>query len=148
MPSNKRHIAQLLPEFPSCKNVNLFQLQRLQLRRKSFSHSFRLFWVWTQTDAGCLHIILSCFFFNSTKSCTVEVLFSLLMKDSGEEPLGGFEDRGIRCIFAEQTFGLILEGLGDGQWSLAEVQENQAAFNNVGVRIHLRGNADKEVIVH
>lgn len=61
-----------------------------------------------------------------------------MTKDLDEESLGGFKDRGICSVFAEQIFGLLLEGLGDGRWSLAEVQENQAAFNNVWVRIHLK----------
>ncbi len=102
-------------------------------------------------ELRCLNIILylKIFFFLFNKQLYSEsASFSLLMTDSGEELLGGFEDRGSRSIFVEQIFCFLSEGLGDRRRRLAEVQENQAAFNNVWVRIHLRGNADKHVIVH
>lgn len=66
--------------------------------------------------------------------------FSGLRKDLGEEWLGRSKEGGTGSVFAEQIFGLLLDGLRDGGRSLAEVEENQAAFKNIRVRIRLKGN--------
>lgn len=68
-----------------------------------------------------------------------KVLFSELIQDLGEESLGRFKEGGTASVFAEQIFGLLLDGLGHGGRSLAEVEENQAAFEDVRVRIRLKG---------
>lgn len=73
--------------------------------------------------------------YDGKKKC----FFSGLMKDLGEEWLGRFKEGGTGSVFAEQIFGPLLDGLRDGGRSLAEVEENQAAFENIRVRIRLKG---------
>lgn len=40
-------------------------------------------------------------------------------------------------MFLEQIFGLLLEGVGGRRGGLAQMKENQAAFQNIWMRIHL-----------
>lgn len=54
-----------------------------------------------------------------------------------EEPLRCFLDR-TGHVSAQQVFGPLLERLRDKRRRLAEVQENQAAFHDIWVRIQLR----------
>lgn len=60
--------------------------------------------------------------------------------DLFEEPLRCFLDRRTGRVSAQQIFGPLLEGLRDKRRRPAEVQENQAAFHDIWMRVQLRGS--------
>lgn len=81
---------------------------------------------------------MSKFLFNKKKKGEVvkeEVLFGddFLC----EQSLGRFQDRRAGAVPAQQILGPLLEGLGDQRRRPAEVQENQAAFHNIWMRVQL-----------
>lgn len=68
----------------------------------------------------------------------------LCWDDLGEELLRCFLDRRAGRVSSQQIFGPLLKRLRDERGRPAEVQEDQAAFHDIGVGIELRGsNTDR-----
>lgn len=64
----------------------------------------------------------------------------LYWDDLCEEPPRCFLDRRTGGVSAQQVFGPLLERLRHQRRRPAEVQQNQAAFHDIWVRIQLRGS--------